>query len=44
METEDIARTAARENFSNLTMGIQVGSELWIGTFSGDRIAYRAME
>jgi hypothetical protein len=44
METEDLAKSPAHENFSNITMGLQVGNELWIGTFSGDRIAYRSLE
>ena len=44
METEDLAKSVAHENFSNITMGLQVGSELWIGTFSGDRIAYLTLE
>ncbi len=29
--------------FSNATMALWLGDELWIGTFSGDRIAYRAV-
>jgi hypothetical protein len=44
METQDIVRSAAQEKFSNVTMGIQVGNELWIGTFSGDRIAYHSLQ
>ncbi len=44
MKTENLAKSPAHEKFSNITMGLQVGSELWIGTFSGDRIAYRSLE
>jgi hypothetical protein len=25
-------------------MALEVGTELWIGTFAGDRIAYRSLE
>ena len=32
---------AANEHFSNITMALPVGNEIWIGTFSGDRVAYR---
>ena len=28
----------ANADFSNATMALQVGEEVWIGTFSGDRI------
>jgi sugar lactone lactonase YvrE len=41
MEVEDLARGPANEQFSNATMGLQVGNEIWVGTFSGDRIGYR---
>lgn len=34
-----IARTAATSSFSNATMVLPVGSQAWIGSFSGDRIA-----
>jgi len=34
-----IATTTATSSFSNATMVLPVGSEAWIGTFSGDRIA-----
>jgi len=44
METSDMANSPAHKNFSNITMGLQVGNELWIGTFSGDRVAYLLME
>lgn len=28
----------------DVPMALEVGAELWIGTFAGDRIAYRALE
>ncbi len=40
MEGTDISTSAAIETFSNITMGLQVGDEIWIGTFAGDRVAY----
>ena len=39
---KDIARGPANERFSNITMALPVGNELWIGTFAGDRVAYRS--
>jgi hypothetical protein len=36
-----LARGAASPDFSNITMGVVVEGNLWIGTFGGDRIAYR---
>ena len=36
-----LASSPAQPHFSNVTMALEVGTELWIGTFSGDRIAYR---
>jgi sugar lactone lactonase YvrE len=44
METEDLVNSPAIEQFSNITMGLQVGSDMWIGTFAGDRIAYRSLK
>jgi hypothetical protein len=41
MATKVLARSPAQQHFSNVTMALEVGSELWIGTFAGDRIAYR---
>lgn len=34
----------ANERFSNITMALPLGDELWIGTFGGDRIAYRSLK
>lgn len=44
MKGEALATGPANPNFSNITMGLQVGDELWIGTFAGDRVAYRTMQ
>ena len=40
MQGTDIARSPAIKQFSNITMGLVVGDNIWIGTFAGDRIAY----
>lgn len=39
-----IARGGASPAFSNVTMGLIVEGSLWIGTFSGDRVAYRPFD
>jgi hypothetical protein len=39
-----LASSPAQQHFSNITMALEVGAELWIGTFAGDRIAYRNLE
>ena len=44
MQGSVIASSPAHKHFSNITMALQVGDELWIGTFAGDRIAYRVLE
>lgn len=44
MEGRDIARGLANERFSNITMALPVGDDIWIGTFAGDRIAYRSLK
>ena len=43
MRARTLATSPAIRQFSNITMAVAVGSELWIGTFAGDRIAYRAL-
>lgn len=43
MRGRALATGPANVKFSNITMALPVGEELWIGTFSGDRIAYRAI-
>jgi len=40
---ETLATGPSNPAFSNITMALPVGSELWIGTFAGDRIAYRPL-
>ena len=44
MQAKVLASSPAQKHFSNITMALEVGAELWIGTFAGDRIAYRALE
>lgn len=44
MESTTLASGPAIESFSNITMGLPVGGELWIGTFGGDRVAYRRLK
>ena len=44
MEGTDLAKSTAIQQFSNITMGLQVGDDIWIGTFAGDRIAYRSLQ
>jgi metallo-beta-lactamase class B len=43
MQGKALASGPANPNFSNITMGLEAGGKLWIGTFAGDRIAYRTM-
>jgi len=44
MHGKALASGPANPRFSNITMALPVGDELWIGTFAGDRIAYRSLE
>jgi sugar lactone lactonase YvrE len=44
MDGTVLAAGSAHEQFSNITMALQVGGELWLGSFAGDRIAYRSLE
>jgi len=44
MDSKTLASGPADEHFSNITMALPVGGEIWIGTFGGDRIAYRSFE
>jgi hypothetical protein len=44
LEDTDIARGARNSKFSNATMALDVGDDVWIGTFSGDRIGIRPMQ
>ncbi len=38
MEDTNLAEAPANPDFSNATMALQVGDEIWIGSFSSDRI------
>ncbi len=40
MRDVEIASGPANAAFSNATIALEVGDEIWIGTFSGDRIGY----
>lgn len=40
MQVEVVVTGPANPQFSNITMALPVGGELWIGTFVGDRIAH----
>jgi sugar lactone lactonase YvrE len=42
MRGTELATSAAIPQFSNVTMGLQVGDDIWVGTFAGDRVAYRS--
>jgi hypothetical protein len=44
MQVNVVATGPANPRFSNITMALPVGDELWIGTFEGDRIAYRSLK
>ena len=44
MQGSVLASSPAQKQFSNITMALEVGAELWIGTFAGDRIAYRNLD
>jgi hypothetical protein len=44
LEISNLAEGPANAKFSNVTMALPVGGELWIGTFAGDRVAYRSLK
>ena len=44
MRDRILASSPAQPQFSNVTMALEIGTELWIGTFAGDRIAYRNLD
>ncbi len=44
MEEELISKGPATESWSNATMALPVEDDVWLGTFSGDRIAIRPQE
>lgn len=44
MQVEVVATGPANPQFSNITIALAVGDELWIGSFASDRIAYRSLK
>ena len=44
MEHSVLATGSADQNFSNITMALEAGNAIWLGTFAGDRIAYRSSQ
>lgn len=42
MADVNLAEAPANASFSNATMALEIGNEIWIGTFSGDRIGIAA--
>jgi hypothetical protein len=44
LQDTELIHGPADRNFSNATMALQVGKEVWIGTFAGDRIAYLTLK
>lgn len=44
MEGTNLVESDAIQQFSNVTMGLVAGDAIWIGTFAGDRIAYRSLK
>lgn len=44
MAIRNVAKGPANADFSNVTMALPVEGELWIGTFAGNRVAYRALK
>ena len=44
MASTKLLENPAIDQFSNVTMGLQVGDDMWVGTFAGDRVAYRSLK
>lgn len=44
MAVTTLAQGGSNAAFSNATMALQVGNEVWIGTFSGDKIAWVTLD
>lgn len=44
MLATELMRAPADPSFSNATTALPVGNEIWIGTFSSDRIGYRSRD
>jgi hypothetical protein len=44
MQGRVLSQGPAIEQFSNVTVALPVGAELWIGTFAGDRVAWHPLK
>jgi len=44
MRDTELAAGPANSGFSNVTMALRLGAEVWLGTFAGDRIGYVPIE
>ena len=44
MAVTEVARGPATPAFTGTAMAIQVGDELWLGSFNADRVAYRSLK
>ena len=44
MAVTEIARGPATPAFTGTAMAVQVGSDLWLGSFNADRLAYRSLK
>jgi hypothetical protein len=44
MAVTEVARGPATPAFTGTAMAVQVGSDLWLGSFNADRIAYRQLK
>jgi hypothetical protein len=38
-----VARGSATPSFTGTAVGLRAGDEVWLGSFTADRIAYRAL-
>ncbi len=44
MAVTELARGPATPAFTGTAMAMQVGNELWLGSFFADRLAYRSLK
>ena len=44
MQAGVVATGPANKAFSNITIGLTLGEELWVGSFGSDRIAWRTLQ
>jgi hypothetical protein len=44
MAVKELARGPATPSFTGTAIAMQVGDELWLGSFNADRLAYRALK